>query len=574
MNTKQVLFALSGAACAVSLGACLEAVTELPDAGGPPATDTGVDALSDVATDGGDGGRADASTDDTTTDATIDPSGIVINEVAPAGSPDDWFELYNTSDVAVDLTGWTFSDRAEDPRPVPFLDGSSVAPGGYLLVQFDDTYPGFGLGGADSLVVYGPDGEEVDITAWEEGAAPEGQSWGRLPNGTGTFRTLGIQTPGEENRDDEVEPGPECGNGVVEQGEECDDGDRDDGDGCSALCEVEANYTCDGGNPSICTADAVAPVQVVINEVKVTTIGDDELDWVEFYNRGTEPANIGGWSFGDSDPTNLYVFDDGAVVPAGGYLVIQQDIDFDFGLGRTDEALLRDAAGVIVDSTAWAEPAADFGTWGRLPNGTGLFQSLNVPTRGAANRTDVVVPGAECGNGVVEEGEECDDDRRDDGDGCSAACEIEDNFSCTGTAPSVCEPIPVGAPRVVVNEVKAQEFGDDLNDWIELYNDGDAAADLAGWYFSDNNDENRYTFAEGTMLEPGGFLVIEQSVDFAFGIGRDDSARLFDATGTIIDQTTWTRPAADTGTWGRFPDGTGAFETLATPTRGAANQRD
>lgn len=50
----------------------------------------------------------------------------------------------------------------------------------------------------------------------------------------------------------------------------------------------------------------------------------------------------------------------------------------------------------------------------------------------------------ECGNGTVHSSEGCDDDNTTDGDGCSATCEVEDNWECQGS-PSVCNPIPYDA---------------------------------------------------------------------------------------------------------------------------------
>jgi MYXO-CTERM domain-containing protein len=44
---------------------------------------------------------------------------------------------------------------------------------------------------------------------------------------------------------------------------------------------------------------------------------------------------------------------------------------------------------------------------------------------------------AVCGDGLVEAGEACDDGNLDGGDGCSAACQVEDGWTCAG-APSVC----------------------------------------------------------------------------------------------------------------------------------------
>jgi len=42
-----------------------------------------------------------------------------------------------------------------------------------------------------------------------------------------------------------------CGNGELDLGEGCDDGNRAEGDGCSAACQIEPGYFCDGA-PSAC----------------------------------------------------------------------------------------------------------------------------------------------------------------------------------------------------------------------------------------------------------------------------------------------------------------------------------
>ena len=44
-----------------------------------------------------------------------------------------------------------------------------------------------------------------------------------------------------------------CGDGVLVAAEDCDDGDLDSGDGCSAACEPEAGFDCDG-EPSVCAS--------------------------------------------------------------------------------------------------------------------------------------------------------------------------------------------------------------------------------------------------------------------------------------------------------------------------------
>ena len=56
-------------------------------------------------------------------------------------------------------------------------------------------------------------------------------------------------------------------------------------------------------------------------------------------------------------------------------------------------------------------------------------------------------------------------------------------------------------------------------DWIELYNAGDEAADLTGWYLTDNQDNlTKWTFPSGT-IGPGEFLTV-------FASGKDKEDRL------------------------------------------------
>ena len=57
--------------------------------------------------------------------------------------------------------------------------------------------------------------------------------------------------------------------------------------------------------------------------------------------------------------------------------------------------------------------------------------AFQFPTCGA--------PGPVCGDGTITPPEICDDGNADDGDGCSALCQVEPGFVCTGQ-PSVCTP--------------------------------------------------------------------------------------------------------------------------------------
>ena len=64
----------------------------------------------------------------------ISPGPVVISELMWSGSSgsnaDEWVELYNRSDITVDLTGWTLT-RLSDGQDLIMLvfDETSIAPG-------------------------------------------------------------------------------------------------------------------------------------------------------------------------------------------------------------------------------------------------------------------------------------------------------------------------------------------------------------------------------------------------------------------------------------------------------------
>ncbi len=49
------------------------------------------------------------------------------------GKTEDWIELYNTSDQAVDLSGWHLSDKESKPGKWTFPEGSMIEANGYLV---------------------------------------------------------------------------------------------------------------------------------------------------------------------------------------------------------------------------------------------------------------------------------------------------------------------------------------------------------------------------------------------------------------------------------------------------------
>ena len=300
-------------------------------------------------------------------------------------------------------------------------------------------------------------------------------------------------------------------------GATCDDGDRCTGEGtcdgdaclpgastCTAGSPVDAcniqDGTCDGGTGACGTAPlpagtpcgtelacdvggACVPIaHVAINEVESS--GGVPGDWIELANSGIHAADVSGWRVLDNDDAHTaFVLPPGTVIPAGGFLVVEES-SLGFGLGAADSARLFDATGAAADAFSWTAHAVT--TYGRCPDGTGAFRTATSSTKGGANDCSVTVK---------------------------------------------------------LNEIESS--GGVPGDWVELVNAGPVAVDVGGWTFKDSDDSHAFAIPAGTTIAAGAYLVLEEAA-FGFGLGAADSARLFDATGAAVDAFAWTAHAATT----------------------------
>lgn len=341
-----------------------------------------------------DAGAADVDSGDT---ARV---GLFLNEVSASSVP-DWFEIYNGTGETVDLAAYTFTDDLLDPAKARFAEGTTVAPGEYFTVEFDPTWPGFGLGGDEELALFDAAGLAVDSVDWMEGDSPPGGSYGRIPDQVGPFKALSRPTAGLPNVDNPQ--GAVCGDGVKAGDEECDDGNRSSDDACSLWCTElvvavcgddvrEGDEECDGADVAaglVCDgACMLVPEtsEVVINEILAQPAADAS-DWIELANLGASEVDLSGWVLTDSDPSHTFVFGPATALDAGGYLVIERGSEgLEFGFGSADAAVLYDADGTLRDRTRWTDGDAPAGSsWGRSPDGTGDFGTLGTPSPGTAN---------------------------------------------------------------------------------------------------------------------------------------------------------------------------------------------
>src|SRR5690606_30067567 len=115
------------------------------------------------------------------------------NEVETnGGTPDDWIELKNISAAPVNVGGWSVKDAGTSPYPIPA--GTTIAANGYLVLE--EAQVGFGLGGADSVILSDATSAVVESYSW---AAHALQSYGRCKDGVGEFKDTKATTKDAAN---------------------------------------------------------------------------------------------------------------------------------------------------------------------------------------------------------------------------------------------------------------------------------------------------------------------------------------------------------------------------------------
>jgi len=155
---------------------------------------------------------------------------ILINEVMaknasfadPDGEFDDWVELYNPNDYAVNIGGMYMTDNhysngitAWTQIPTGSPDVTTIPPHGYLLVWFDEDLDQGPLhvndklgGAADAVYLISSDGATIiDTYSWTEsnGLDVDDVSIGRYPDGSQNWQLFGAgqtnpSTPGTANQ--------------------------------------------------------------------------------------------------------------------------------------------------------------------------------------------------------------------------------------------------------------------------------------------------------------------------------------------------------------------------------------
>lgn len=143
---------------------------------------------------------------------------LVINEFSASnynsfqdnyGEYEDWIELYNSSNVALDLNGYFLSDRTDNPEKWSFPVGVNIAPMGFLRVWASgrDEVNGINIhtnfkvkqtSKKEDIVLADPSGNIIDSNEIPS-TTKKAYSWARTIDGAGAWKISNSPTPGAPN---------------------------------------------------------------------------------------------------------------------------------------------------------------------------------------------------------------------------------------------------------------------------------------------------------------------------------------------------------------------------------------
>ena len=445
--------------------------------------------------------------------------------VSPIGKHEDWIEIYNDGNSAVNLAGLYLSDDRTNltMHQIPYtqLDSTAIASKGFVRFYADNDYMEgalhlpFKLDKAGGVVILSQKSTNGTVTVldsihYEKQNADV--SYGRYPDGYSDLTIFTKTTPGTSNR--------------IVSGTEID---------------------------GLVITEFMAKNQTTAMEETGTY-----ADWFEIYNSTNAAIDLGGLFVTNNlnNPT-MYMIPKGeptkTTINAGGYYIFWCDkqtainpnhVDFKLNAEKGDIAIvqLRGSENYIIDQLSYTNQAEDV-SMGRYPSTSSDFIYLLNPTPGEANRQSSPVA------------------------------------RITG--------VTINEVLALNTSVTTDEATGLYSDYIEIYNGTSAPIDLGGLYISDSlGTPLRFkiptTNSKLTTVQAGKWLTFwadgkpelgENHLDFSLDAVNGEDVVLSQLTEeglVIIDQVSFGPQTANIS-YGRYPETAENWETMS-PTYGVKNQ--
>ncbi len=282
---------------------------------------------------------------------TVPPGPVILNEVAWMGSEEsfsnEWIEIKNISDSAVNVSGWQLLDKDEQ---IKMVFSEEIDSGEFLLLRRGEDFSGNLRNSDEGLRLFDGRCNLVDeVFATPDWPAGDNKSKFTMERSVHDFSWVSSSIAGGT-------PGKENSQGLNSQ-----------------------TLTSVGGQIEVQKTET----KLLISEIMVGTEENSKNEFIELYNAGEEVINLTGWNIkkrnskGNEGTFVSKKHFDGKAVPAQSYFLLTSvggcvkcspDLRWpsSYSMAYTNNAiLLYNPAGSIVDSVSWEE----------IPRGSSLERS-------------------------------------------------------------------------------------------------------------------------------------------------------------------------------------------------------
>ncbi|MCK4750239.1 MAG: lamin tail domain-containing protein, partial [Bacteroidales bacterium] len=270
----------------------------------------------------------------------------------------DWLELYNSNEFAVDIGGFYLTDSLGDPTkyriPSHSPELTTIEPKGFYVVYADNTSD---QGVHHTNFKLKRDGEQIILSHYTGTSILDSVTYSKQ------FRNSAYGRIRESGERYFIPPTPGTTNVVPD------------------------------------FADLVINVAIADNKTVFSDEFDEFDDWIELFNRGEYPLDVGGLYVTDSlaDPTGYRiptVRPDSTTIQPGDYLVLWADNDEEqgvlhlgFKISKLGEPIgISDYRGELIDSVT-IPPITPNQSWGRTSDGEVSWTLFAQPTPMMSNST-------------------------------------------------------------------------------------------------------------------------------------------------------------------------------------------
>lgn len=426
---------------------------------------------------------------------------IVVNEIMVGGekATDEFIELYNPTEVEVNLAGWRLSKKTASGTLSNLLTefpSITLAAHSFLIIAHND-YTGAvpraiaystqsSVTADNTIILYSDNGHTVvDLVGLGSAGEAEGAPAPTPDAGMSVERKGGVDT--NNNAADFIlltAPTPQS------LADSFGAGNNDQ--------QTENNNSTSSDTGPIPQGNAPAGVLITFNEVLPNPQGDDASgEWIELVNLTDQEINLADWALEDASGKHYTIKQNSTIAsttiaPKGYFVLPRAATDISLNNTGTETLKLLNSNEQTIVAISYAGPAPEGSAWAR--NSDGHYEWTATPTPSASNVITLPVPKAENNNSPPS--------------GAQTPATRNQQTISSSTQNLETDTLP----SLTINELLPNPIGDDTDgEWIELKNESNDEVSLSGFALSDASGASHTFTTQSGQIPPYGFLLLPRA---------------------------------------------------------------